>query len=84
MLPTMTPVESSNIHSIGHDGTHTYVTFKDKAGNPVSTYRYHDVSAEKHAELAAADSVGKHLNAHFKGQHETTQIVPEQASEAAE
>ena len=70
----MTPVQSSNIHSIGHDGADTYVTFKNKDGSPASTYRYAGVPAEKHAELAAADSVGKHLNAHFRGQHEATKL----------
>lgn len=75
MQPVMQHVKSSNVHSVGHDGIDSLVTFKNKkTGEPVSTYRYHDVPAEKHADLVAADSPNTHLNAHIKPHHKYTKL----------
>lgn len=53
VLPEMTPVQSSNIHSIGHDGAALYVRFHNG-----SVYRYPTAGRDLHAHLLAAKSVG--------------------------
>lgn len=65
---TMTPVESSQIHSIGHDqATNTLaIRFKGKAG-PGSLYHYPNFTVEQFAAFQAAESKGKHFGAHIRG-----------------
>jgi hypothetical protein len=64
-LPTMTPVVSSNLHSVGHDGEKLYVRFKGAGGAPGRVYRY-AAGAEHHDALLKADSPGRHFNATIK------------------
>ncbi|MGT2429285.1 KTSC domain-containing protein [Cupriavidus basilensis] len=64
----LTPVESSQIHSIGHDaesGT-LAVRFKNKAGEPTSLYHYRNVTAEDFAAFSGAESIGSHFYKHIK------------------
>lgn len=70
---TMAPVQSSQIHSIGHDAekNRMYVQFKNKAGEPSSTYSYGNISADDHAKLLGRDagenhSIGSHFGRHIK------------------
>lgn len=72
MSPTMHPVESSQIESIGHDGTHLHVKFKSGG-----TYRYEDVPVEKFEAAKSAESIGRFLNQHVKGKHAHTKIGDE-------
>jgi hypothetical protein len=67
----LTPVTSSQIHAIGHDpATNTLrIQFKGKEG-PGSQYDYPGVTAEKHAEMLKAESIGKFFGAHIKGKYE--------------
>jgi len=73
-MPTMTEVQSSNVHSIGFDEADgsLHVRFKDKAGTPGKVYRHPGVPRELHEKLMAADSVGgfyaAHIRKHFKGE----------------
>lgn len=62
----MKAVKSSNISAVGYDpaARELHVAFRNG-----TRYVYHDVDADKHAALMAADSVGGHLNAHIKGAH---------------
>lgn len=63
-----TPVKSSQIRSIGYDAalSNLIVEF-----NPRGTlYLYANVPPEVHAELMAAESVGKYFNAKIKGAYE--------------
>lgn len=55
------PVESTAIRLIGFDGTHLEVEFR--SGH---TYRYAGVSAQEHAGLLDAPSVGRTLHALLK------------------
>lgn len=71
-LPKMHGVKSSNIDSIGHDGTDMLVKFKGGA-----TYRYHDVPAETFAKARAAESVGRFVNTHLKGKHTAKKLEDE-------
>ena len=68
-LPTMTPVKSTNIHSVGHDGSALYVRFQGKhtAGK---IYRYPTAGVEHHEALLAADSPGRHFLDRIKFFHE--------------
>jgi hypothetical protein len=66
----MKPVKSSNVQAVGYDPASRTMRVQFNSG----TYDYADVAPEKHADLMAADSLGKHLHAHFKGQHETTPV----------
>ena len=61
------PVESSQIHAVGHDPeTNTLaIQFKSKTG-PGSVYHYQNISADKYTALVSADSIGKHFGAHIK------------------
>lgn len=64
---SMTPVESSQIHSIGHDSvTNTLaIRFKSK-GEPSSLYHYSNVTADDFASFLGAESVGSHFYKHIK------------------
>lgn len=60
-MPDLTPVQSSNIAAVGHDGDHLYVQFHGG-----STWKYHNVPADQHAEMIKASSVGKFFGKHVK------------------
>lgn len=64
----LSPVESSQIHSIGHDAsTNTLaICFKDKAGGAGSLYHYANVDADAFAQFKGADSIGSHFYKTFK------------------
>jgi hypothetical protein len=68
-LPEMTPVRSSNLHSVGHDGTALYVSFRDSKGNVVSTYRYPTATSEHHRAMLEASSAGAYFHATVKNRH---------------
>lgn len=79
---TMTPVESSQIHSIGHDpATNTLaIRFKGKNG-PGSLYHYPGFTTEQFAAFQKAESKGKHFGAHIRGnaKHPHSKINEEKA-----
>lgn len=60
-IPTLAPVQSSNITAIGHDGSYSYVQFKSGG-----IWRY-PTSADEHSALAGATSIGSHFHANIKG-----------------
>lgn len=59
----LTPVESSTIDAIGHNGLGRLI-IRFKTG---SEYAYDDVEPETHAALMAADSKGGYFAKHIKG-----------------
>lgn len=66
---TMDSVESSQIHSIGHDpATNTLaIRFKNRTtGAATSLYHYQNVDAALFAEFAAAESKGSFFGKHIK------------------
>jgi hypothetical protein len=77
---TMSPVESSFIAAIGYDEPNRILHVELKNG---TVYQYEDVPAAKHAALMAAESKGKHLNAHIKGQHGFTKHLARGKKKAA-
>jgi len=62
----MTPVDSSNIESVGHDpdSQELHVQFLDG-----TTYVYSDVDEETFQELRDAASVGSYFNRMIKPSH---------------
>lgn len=65
----ITSVESSNIEGIGYNVKkhHLWVAFKDN-----KVYRYDLVPRKTFEELMNAESKGRYLNSHIKGQYEAT------------
>ena len=59
----MNPVKSTQVESIGYDAASK--TLAVKFIRTPSTYRYHDVSPEKFAELQNAESVGSFVHHNF-------------------
>jgi hypothetical protein len=68
-VTTMHPVESSSVESIGHDGAHLHVKFKNG-----HTYQFHDVPPETFEAARTAESIGRFINAHVKGKHPSTKL----------
>lgn len=60
-LPSMNPVDSTNLESVGYDGTNLFVRFKNG-----SIYVYFHVPESLYQELLIAESKGKFLNKHVK------------------
>ena len=67
-------VESSQIHSVGHDADSNTlaITFKGKNGN--STYHYDGVTTEQFQALLDAESHGVHLGKFIKPNHTARKI----------
>ena len=56
MSITLTPVESSQIYAIGHNGESILaIQFKDKEGNPGSVYHYSSFSPEHFIAFQSSD-----------------------------
>ncbi|GAA0907509.1 hypothetical protein GCM10009552_15540 [Rothia nasimurium] len=64
----MVPVESSQIHSIGHDsGTSTLaIRFKNAKGEPSSLYHYDNFTDTDYIQFCSAESVGSHFGEFIK------------------
>jgi len=65
----MDSVESSQLHSIGHDAaTNTLaIRFKNrKTGAPTSLYHYSNFTVDDFAAFQAAESKGSHFGEHIK------------------
>lgn len=69
------PVTSSNLVSIGHEGTTLEVEFKHGG-----LYRYFNVPVDKYNALMSAESVGKFLNSEIKPTHGYEKIDTASAS----
>ncbi len=63
MLPSMTPVSSSNVEAVGYDDAagDLYVSFLSG-----TTYVYYGVDRSHYEALLAASSVGSYLATHIK------------------
>jgi hypothetical protein len=62
----MIPVTSSNVESIGYDGSTQTLRVKFLGG---STYDYKNVSSVEFEQLKTAQSVGSYLNRSIKGNY---------------
>jgi hypothetical protein len=64
----LTPVESSQIHSIGHDADSNTlaIRFKNSKGEASSLYHYNNFTAEDFAAFSGAESIGSHFGKNIK------------------
>jgi hypothetical protein len=77
-VPAMTPVKSSNIAEVGHDGAALYVRFKGKSeGERGPLYRYRGVAAEHAPAMIASESPGSYFHRAIKGAHYPHEKVEE-------
>ena len=82
----MQEVESSQIHSIGHDAESNTlaIRFRDyKTSGPSSLYHYRDFSADDFAAFRDADSIGSHFKQHIKPYDKKHPYVKVEAAPAA-
>lgn len=63
-----TPVQSSNIISVGHDGTNLYVNYKS------GTYKYENVDKSVYESLISSESKGRFMNENIKGKYTYTRV----------
>ena len=64
-------VKSSNINGVHYSPETKVLHIKYRNGG---VYRYQDVSAEKHSDLLAADSIGSFVHNHIKGKHAHSKV----------
>ncbi|QBP09347.1 KTSC domain-containing protein [Cupriavidus metallidurans] len=78
-------VESSQIHSIGHDAsTNTLaIRFKNYKGDATSLYHYSNFTAEEFAAFKTAESIGSHFGKHIKPYDKKYPYVKVEAAQAA-
>lgn len=63
----MTPVNSSQIHSIGHDAATNTLAIRFKSrGEPASLYHYSNVSVDDFAAFKGAESISSHFYKNIK------------------
>jgi hypothetical protein len=70
---TLTDVESSQIHSIGHDAETNTLAIRFTRGygpkrGPGSLYHYQNFTRQDFEAFAGAESLGKHFGAHIKNE----------------
>lgn len=63
-----TEVKSSNIISIGHDGTNLYVNYKS------GTYKYENVDKSVYESLLSSESKGRFMNENIKGKYNYSRV----------
>ncbi|MBS0056928.1 KTSC domain-containing protein [Yersinia sp. Marseille-Q3913] len=64
---SMKQIESSQIHSIGHDPVSNTLAIRFKSkGEPAALYHYQNVSADDYAAFSGAESIGSHFYRYIK------------------
>lgn len=69
--PAMRACKSSQVKAHGHCAETGTLCVEYASGG---TYHYEGVTPEQYADLCKAESVGKHLHAHIKGNHKFNKI----------
>jgi hypothetical protein len=72
------PVKSSQIKSVGHDAVENKLEIEFHTGH---VYLYHEVTADEHKELMAAESIGKHFGAKIRGVKKYEKVPAEKPKE---
>ena len=75
-IPTLTPIESSQLESVAHDPTTNTLFIRFKSSPEGVVYSYAEFPAEKFAEFMAAPSQGSFFYKNIKGKYEFTRHVP--------
>jgi hypothetical protein len=68
--PLLTPVNSSNISGVAHDGQSLWVKFLNG-----TLYRYPTAGADLHAGMVAAKSAGQYFHKHIKSAHKGEKVA---------
>lgn len=64
---SMKQIESSQIHSIGHDPVSNTLAIRFKSkGEPAALYHYQNVSADDYAAFSGAESIGSYFYRNIK------------------
>lgn len=71
-IPTMVPVESSNLKAVGYDPDAKEMHIQFKSGGH---YSYANVPPEAHQAFMAADSKGGHFSKNFAGHFKHTKVA---------
>lgn len=79
----LTPVESSRIAAIGHEGDVLAVQFKRKDGSLGPTYHYPGVGADVYAAFNEAESKGKFFESNVRPLKVYNRVAEPPAPEAA-
>jgi hypothetical protein len=74
----LSPIESSQLESVGYDPASKTLAIKFKRG---ATYEYANVPPEVHAGLTGAESAGKFFGASIKGKYDFTKMVEDDDGE---
>lgn len=64
-------VKSSAIRAVGYDKATQTLRVEFTSGG---VYDYADVDEDKHADLMAAKSIGKHWGEHIRAAHDSTKV----------
>ena len=78
-IPPLTPVESSQIDSIGHtpNANVLFIRFHARApGTHGPTYAYFDFPAEKFQDFLKAESKGRFLNQEIRDKYKYQKLTP--------
>lgn len=67
--PALTPVKSSNISGIAHDGQSLWVKFLNG-----TLYRYPTAGTDVHTGMLAAESAGQYFHKHIKSAHKGERV----------
>lgn len=75
-LPTMIPVESSNVSSFGYDDKNgiLYVSFHDQGGGNDRMYAYYDVEPDVYSEFMTSDSKGQFVWKYLRNRYEYARL----------
>ncbi len=68
---TMTPVKSSNIHSVGYDAPTETMRVRFLSG---ATHQYRPVPGWAHRSFVNAPSIGSHFAEHVRGRYESKRV----------
>lgn len=68
--PFLSPVKSSNISGVAHDGQALWVKFQNG-----TLYRYPTAGADLHTGLLAAESAGSYFHKHVRNVHQGERVI---------
>ena len=77
-IPPLTPVESSQIDSIGHtpNANVLFIRFRAPHRARRPTYAYFDFPAEKFQDFLKAESKGRFLNQEIRDKYKYQKLTP--------
>ena len=77
-IPTLTPIQSSQLESVAHDSTTNTLFIRFKSSPEGVVYSYADFPAEKFDAFMGAPSQGSFFYKQIKGKHDYQKHDPAQ------